>query len=214
MDNFDLRKYLTEGRLLKENDQPLNLTPQQKQEFLDRIKDLIDSEGLDYAMWEAGNILARVLTQDEAEFIEDVEDFGYNAEEVENYAQDLVGNNLTEGKLLNEEISKVLNENEGTDIVSFLKSNKQELLSKLIKKFEYLEDEDDEESIYNYKIVQGYDANGEMDVEIAGLLHPEYGPIGLDFSFNPEKVKDEYGDAGNFKLTIAGKPVYGISYNM
>ena len=101
-DNFDLKKYLAENRLLKENDQPLNLTPQQKQEFLDRIKYLIDSEGLDYTMWEAGNILARVLTQDEAEFIEDVEDFGYNAEEVENYAQDLVGNNLAEGKLLKE----------------------------------------------------------------------------------------------------------------
>ena len=92
MDNFDLRKYLTEGKLLKENDQPLNLTPQQKQEFLDRIKDLIDSEGLDYTMGEAGNILARVLTQDKAEFIEDVEDFGYDAEEVENYDQNLVGN--------------------------------------------------------------------------------------------------------------------------
>jgi len=101
-DNFDLKKYLTENRLLKENDQPLNLTPQQKQEFLDRIKYLIDSEGLDYTMWEAGNILARVLTQDEAEFIEDVEDFGYNAEEVENYAQDLVGNNLAEGRLFKE----------------------------------------------------------------------------------------------------------------
>ena len=89
MDNFDLRKYLTEGKLLKENDQPLNLTPQQKQEFLDRIKDLIDSEGLDYTMGEAGNILARVLTQDKAEFIEDVEDFGYDADEVEQYAMDL-----------------------------------------------------------------------------------------------------------------------------
>ena len=92
MDNFNLRKYLTEGRLLKENDQTINLTPQQKQEFIERINYLIDDEGQDYAMWEAGNILARVLTQDEAEFIEDVEDFGYDAEAVENYAQDLVGN--------------------------------------------------------------------------------------------------------------------------
>jgi hypothetical protein len=32
------------------------------------------------------------LTDDEAEFIEDVEDFGYNSNEVEDYAQDLVGN--------------------------------------------------------------------------------------------------------------------------
>jgi hypothetical protein len=37
---------------------------------------------------------------------------------------------------------------------------------------------------------------------------------GLDFSFNPKKVKDTYGDASNFKLVIAGKPIYGISYNM
>lgn len=114
-------------------------------------------------------------------------------------------------KILNEEIS----ENEGTDIVSFLKSNKQELLSKLIKMLDIEEDEDDGESIYNYKIVRGANADGEMDVEIAGLFNPEYGEMaGLDFSFNPEKVKDEYGDAENFKLTIAGKPVYGISYSI
>jgi len=122
---------------------------------------------------------------------------------------------LTEGRLLNEEISKVLDENEDTDIVSFLKSNKQELLSKLIKMLDIEEDEDDEESIYNYKIVRGANADGEMDVEIAGLFNPGYGEMaGLDFSFNPEKVKDEYGDAENFKLTIAGKPVYGIGYNI
>jgi hypothetical protein len=214
MDNFNLRKYLTEGRLLKENNQTINLTPQQKKEFKSAIRDLSKMEDFEYAVGEAGNVLANILTNGKAEYIEYVEDFGYDAEEVENYAQDLVGNNLTEGKLLNEETSKVLNENEDTDIVSFLKSNKQELLSKLTKKLEYLEDEDDEESTYNYKIVRGANADGKKDVEIAGLLHPEYGPVGLDFSFNPEKVKDEYGDAGNFKLTIAGKPVYGISYNM
>ena len=92
MDNFDLRKYLTEGRLLKENDQTINLTPQQKKEFIERIEYLIDDEDKDYAMREAGNILARVLTNDEAEFIEDVGDFGYDPEAVEDYAQDLVGN--------------------------------------------------------------------------------------------------------------------------
>jgi hypothetical protein len=118
-------------------------------------------------------------------------------------------------QIIKEEISKVLNENEGTDIVSFLKSNKQELIIKLIKKLDIEEDEDDEESIYNYKIVRGANADGKKDVEIAGLFNPEYGEmVGLDFSFNPKKVKDEYGDAENFKLTIAGKPVYGISYNI
>jgi hypothetical protein len=117
-------------------------------------------------------------------------------------------------QIIKEEISKVLEENEDTDIVSFLKSNKQELLSKLIKKLDIEEDEDDE-SIYTYKIVRGANADGKKDVEIAGLFNPVYGEmVGLDFSFNPKKVKDEYGDALNFKLTIAGKPVYGISYNI
>jgi hypothetical protein len=100
-----------------------------------------------------------------------------------------------------------LNENEDTDILSFLKSNKQELLSKLTKKFEW--DEDDMEMMSEYEIEIGGDADGNEDAEIAGL-----GEAGLDFSFNPKKVKDTYGDASNFKLVIAGKPIYGISYNM
>jgi len=100
-----------------------------------------------------------------------------------------------------------LNEEEGTDILSFLKSNKQELLNKLSTKFGF--DEDDMEMMSEYEIEIGGDADGNEDVEIAGL-----GEAGLDFSFNPKKVKDTYGDASNFKLVIAGKPIYGISYNM
>jgi hypothetical protein len=69
----------------------IKITPEQKAAFLDRIKGYAEDEGADSAFFEAGNILARVLTDDEAEFIEDVEDFGYNAQEVEDYAQDLVG---------------------------------------------------------------------------------------------------------------------------
>jgi len=110
-------------------------------------------------------------------------------------------------QLIREEISKVVNENEGLDIISFLKSNKQELLDKLAKRFEW--DEDDMEMMSEYEIGIGAGADGNEDEEIAGL-----GEAGLDFSFNPKKVKDTYGDASNFKLVIAGKPVYGISYNM
>jgi hypothetical protein len=102
-----------------------------------------------------------------------------------------------------------LNEEEGTDILSFLKSNKQELLDKLATKFKY--DEDDMEFMSEYEIGIGADVDGNEDAEIAGL-----GEAGLDFSFNPKKVKDTgwYGDSSNFKLVIAGKPIYGISYNM
>ena len=115
------------------------------------------------------------------------------------YKKYLVENKLTSNSRLNEE--------EGTDILSFLKSNKQELLSKLTEKFKY--DEDDMEMMSEYEIEPGADADGNEDAEIAGL-----GEAGLDFSFNPKKVKDTYGDAFNFKLVIAGKPIYGISYNM
>jgi len=92
MENFDLRKYLAEGRLLKEESKPISLTPMQKEKFKSAIRDLSKTEDFEYAWGEAGNVLANILTNGEAEFIEDVEDFGYDAEEVENYAQDLAGN--------------------------------------------------------------------------------------------------------------------------
>jgi Tat protein secretion system quality control protein TatD with DNase activity len=113
-----------------------------------------------------------------------------------NAKQWLVENKITTQSRLNEE---------NTDIISFLKSNKQELLSKLAQKFNWGEDDMEE---YDGDIVMAGDADGNLDAEIAGL-----GEGGLDFSFNPNKVKDTYGDAFNFKLVIAGKPVYGISYN-
>jgi len=86
----------------KEESKPIFLTPIQKKDFINRMKSFIKDEDFDTAMQDAGNILARVLTNDEAEFIEDVEDFGYNSNEVEDYAQDLVGN-------LNSKISPIEN---------------------------------------------------------------------------------------------------------
>lgn len=97
--------------------------------------------------------------------------------------------------------------NEDTDILSFLESNKLELLDKLAKKYSW--DEDDMEMMGEEELGIGANSNGEEDTEIAG-----FGEAGLDFSFNQNKVKDTYGDASNFKLIIAGKPVYGIAYNV
>ena len=68
---------------------PIILTPLQKKEFLSAVRDLKRVEDLEYALGEAGNILANILTNGEAEYIEDVEDFGYDPDEVENYAMDL-----------------------------------------------------------------------------------------------------------------------------
>ena len=82
---------LAEGKLFEEDTESINITPQQKRDFINQIKDFIKDEDFDTAMSNAGSILARILTNDEAEFIEDVEDFGYDAYEVEEYAQDLVG---------------------------------------------------------------------------------------------------------------------------
>ena len=65
------------------------ITDQQKTDFIERIKWFIEEEDFDTAFDEAGNILARVLTDDEAEWIEDVEEFGYDPDEVEQLAQEL-----------------------------------------------------------------------------------------------------------------------------
>jgi len=102
MKEFDYNKYLAEGGLLKEEVESINITPQQKRDFINQIKYFIKDEDFNTAMQNAGSILARILTNDEAEFIEDVEDFGYNSDEVEEYAQDLVGDlniDLSEGRI-------------------------------------------------------------------------------------------------------------------
>jgi len=81
----------------------INLTPVQKKEFFNAIKDLSAQEDFEYALGEAGNVLANILTNGEAEYIEDVEDFGYDADEVEQYAMNLAG----ESKLNKNQINEV-----------------------------------------------------------------------------------------------------------
>lgn len=98
---------------------------------------------------------------------------------------------LKEGKLHENEMS--------SDIVSFLQSNKEELLQTLASKFNW--DEDDMEEYSG------------MDIEMADEGVAGLGEGGLDFSFDESKLADEFGDASNFEIKVAGKPVYGISYN-
>ena len=98
-------------------------------------------------------------------------------------------------------------EEQQEDILSFLKNNKAELIQVLAKKYGW--DEDDIEDQSEYEIGSGADIDGNEDPEIAGL-----GESGLDFSFNPEKVKDEYGDASEFIINVGGKKIYGLAYNM
>jgi hypothetical protein len=68
---------------------PISLTPIQKKEFKSSIRDLTKNEDFEYALGEAGTVLANIITNGKTEFIEDVEDFGYDADEVEQYAIDL-----------------------------------------------------------------------------------------------------------------------------
>jgi hypothetical protein len=96
-DNFDPSKWLVENKIttqsrLNEDKTSLNITPQQKRAFTQEIKNFIADEDFDTAMQEAGNILASMLTNGEAEFIEDVSNFGYDPDQVEKYAQDITGN--------------------------------------------------------------------------------------------------------------------------
>ena len=73
----------------KEESKPIFLTPIQKKRFKSAIRDLSKMEDFEYALGEAGTVLANILTNGKAEFIEDVEGFGYDADEVEQYAMDL-----------------------------------------------------------------------------------------------------------------------------
>jgi hypothetical protein len=97
-----------------------------------------------------------------------------------------------------------------SDIVSFLQSNKNELLQTLASKFSWGEDD-----------IKEYSG---MDIEMADKGIAGLGEGGLDFSFDENKVAkeyiknisffDEFGiETSNFEIEVAGKPVYGISYN-
>ena len=85
---YRFRQFLTEGKLLKE-EESIQLSPEQKEDFEERMLDISNDEDREYAMGEAGNVLARILTDGEAEFIEDVEEFDYDPDEVEEFAQNL-----------------------------------------------------------------------------------------------------------------------------
>jgi len=67
----------------------ISLSSEQKKDFKHIMMSLSNDEDREYAIGEAGNILARILTDGGAEFIEDVEEFDYNPDEVEEFAQNL-----------------------------------------------------------------------------------------------------------------------------
>ena len=133
----------------KEESKPIFLTPIQKKRFKSAIRDISQMEDFEYAFGEAGNILARVLTNDEAEFIEDVEDFGYNSNEVEDYAQDLVGN-------LNSKISPIENK------ITTQSQLNEALPSEMIKDYWSIMVENQPEDVIN--ILVGL-TNGDLSFE-------------------------------------------------
>ena len=121
---------------------PISLTPIQKKEFKSAIRDLKKIEDLEYALGEAGNVLANILTNGEAEYIEDVENFGYDADEVEQYAMDLAGGSkLNEGIVsaplanilwkLNPKVKEWENISSTKEALSFIKSLTNEELNNL-----------------------------------------------------------------------------------
>ena len=83
-----LDRYSAEGSSLNE-EESIQLSPEQKEDFKERMIGISNDEDREYAMDEAGNVLARILTNGEAEFIEDVEEFDYDSNKVEEFAQNL-----------------------------------------------------------------------------------------------------------------------------
>ena len=72
----------------REESTPINVTPEQKQEFIQRITYLANSEGDEVAMDNAVHLLANTL-DDEVEYIEDFEG---DQDELERLAMELAGN--------------------------------------------------------------------------------------------------------------------------
>ena len=105
---------------------------------------------------------------------------------------------LAEGKLLKEE--------QESDIMSFLKSNKPELIQALAKRFNW--DDDDIEDQSENEIESLEDSEGNPDSEIVGL-----GDAGMAFSFNRKKVKFDEDGTQEFTVKVGGKTIYGIAYN-
>ena len=164
--NFDLKKYLKEGKL-HENKDTLSQLIMLLSNAIPLADDLMEDEN-----------------------VGEMYDFAELSQQLENFVDDLK-NYLAEGKLHENEME--------SDIVSFLRSNKNELLQTLASKFNWDED--------------GMEEYSGMDIEMADEGVAGLGEGGLDFSFDENKVADEFGDASTFEIEVAGKPVYGISYN-
>jgi hypothetical protein len=175
---------------------------------------------------------AHISQVDEAEdFNSDVDDINVSDDEaaadegfgLEENKKSKHKNKLTESKLrsrklkrknksqLTEEVKRfkklagIVSENEGEDIVSFLNSNKPELLDQLSQNLQGM----DVELLKHGAIEIGGDSEGELDNAVAG-----FGEAGLDFSFDEDKVRDVHGDADTFTLRVGGKTIHGISYNV
>jgi len=247
MDNFDLKKYLAEGKLLKE---ALNKS---LMDFGKDVKAFLETKDLNVKLakgdpqpyykpiGEDPSLAALVLSSQGTELYIIINDSKMNVLEdiVKKYNlktlvdmkksggwdQDTNKKTQSKGEIyMDQEVNKSrkgdtfalnvrkfdpseIKENDiKEDILSFLKNNKAELIQVLTNKFGWDEDDIEEES--EKEILQAGDSEGNEDHEIAGL-----GEGGLDFSFNPDKVKDTYGDASNFTIRVGGKTIYGIRYN-
>ena len=212
--NFDLKKYLKEGKLHEnEMDSSFILPPNQIKRYarMKSVADVADPEVLSKIMM----AFQSLSKNQDMSYQEMIDQFG---EEVALKKSQILTSAWIDGyadrfKDLRDRLSqesneyyadgikfKTLDENEmGSDIVSFLQSNKEELLQTLASKFNW--DEDDMEEYSG------------MDIEMADEGVAGLGEGGLDFSFDESKLADEFGDASTFEIKVAGKPVYGISYN-
>lgn len=161
------------------NQKSLSITPAQKKEFLDRIKN-IDSVNLEM---DAANILARILTNDKAEFIEDVEDFGFDPEAVEDLAQKLVG---------------IITENQINEVSNDIKKLGNAII-KLGKKLQSVDEEDSESVIevgntfINNGEEAGFKKYNNLDTALRDEIFEDlYDKFGIDLDeFNSDEEEDE-----------------------
>jgi hypothetical protein len=197
MNNFDLKKYLREGKLYENED-----TSSKKQQL---VQLLSFPSNFDTKLMQAAKIAMGLRFEDDFDYeklSQDLESIAesYDFHDLSNQLEDWASSIPMGGGSKTGLRERKLRENEmDSDIVSFLQSNKNELLQTLASKFNWGKDDMKEYS--------------GMDIEMADEGVAGLGEGGLDFSFDEGKVADEFGDASTFKIKVAGKLIYGLSYN-
>ena len=229
MDNFDLRKYLTEGRLLKEG------IPQGS-EIADYVEgmfnsDVVEKEGFQSDIWRKeqyasndyreGSVfldlvdhLKSVGGKDVLEGNPDIHLELLSNDDIQWSADVTLDENLAEGRLF---------EQEYPELISFLNANVEDVKQHM--RDEFLDDEDEVE--YNATIskeidqVKSFQDVGKTDDIVGAVVRQGEGDVGITYMFKDDydaledksKFENDYGYPPE-DIKIAGKDLKFFTFTI